>query len=97
MDIGDWTMFKYVRVFLPLKIKINCLVEVCPPILSTPIMQVTCSYKGKEIENCTRAVEGTTAKFQCGDLYEDVQLKTRSVNICTGGVWSQPNPQCVPG
>ncbi|XP_063918251.1 modular serine protease-like isoform X2 [Zophobas morio] len=73
----------------------KCL-KVCPAIVSTPIMQVKCTYKSKERENCTGAVEGTLAKFRCADFYEDVQLKSRPPQICVNGEWSQQNPQCVP-
>ncbi|XP_063918421.1 uncharacterized protein LOC135133832 [Zophobas morio] len=75
----------------------RCLVaEVCPAIVSTPRMQVTCTYKGKERKNCIRAVEGTQAKFQCANFYEDVQLKIRPPQFCINGEWNQPNPQCEP-
>ena len=71
------------------------LAELCPSIVSTPRMRVTCTYKGKERENCTEAVEGTRARFQCANFY--VQLKSKPVHVCTNGMWDQPNPQCVPG
>ena len=73
------------------------LAELCPSIVSTPRMRVTCTYKGKERENCTEAVDGTSAKIQCADFYEDLQLENKPDHICFDGTWSQPHPQCVPG
>ncbi|XP_063918420.1 uncharacterized protein LOC135133831, partial [Zophobas morio] len=73
----------------------RCL-KVCPPIISTPIMRVTCTYNGKERENCTEAVDGTSAKIQCADFYEDLQLENEPDHICFDGTWSRPHPQCVP-
>ena len=68
----------------------------CPVIVGTESMQVTCSYKGEERKNCTGAVEGTVARFRCVNFYENVGSDRELVHVCVNGSWDQSPPVCVP-
>ncbi|RZB40332.1 hypothetical protein BDFB_009005 [Asbolus verrucosus] len=59
-------------------------------------MKVTCIHNNKITENCTDAVDGTLAKFECAPYYEDLGLRHTPVHLCYDGSWNQRRPQCVP-
>ncbi|RZB40334.1 Trypsin domain containing protein, partial [Asbolus verrucosus] len=73
----------------------QCL-RTCPPIYSTSNMKVTCRHKNQTTENCTDAVDGTLAKFECASYYEDLGLRNMPVHLCHNGLWNQRTPECVP-
>ncbi|XP_063910061.1 uncharacterized protein LOC135127544 isoform X1 [Zophobas morio] len=73
----------------------RCL-RLCPSLFSTPAMKVICSDSDNIVENCTQAVEGTIARFQCAPFYKDPRLEKGALRICTNGTWNQELPQCRP-
>jgi hypothetical protein len=72
---------------------VNVQKYVCPPIYSTAIRTVTCTANGKQTINCTDAIDGTTAEFNCATFYENVDARPA---VCTNGSWSKRIPDCQP-
>jgi hypothetical protein len=72
---------------------VNVQKYVCPPIYSTAIRTVTCTANGKQTINCTDAIDGTIAEFNCATFYENVDARPA---VCTNGSWSKRIPDCQP-
>ncbi|XP_063923125.1 uncharacterized protein LOC135137422 isoform X2 [Zophobas morio] len=74
----------------------NCI-KTCPPLYNTTILKVQCSNTGDLYnENCVSATDGTLAKFQCSDFYEDDTPNMNPINLCVNGRWNYQMPQCSP-
>ena len=70
--------------------------ETCPPMLSSSLMKIQCSFDNKIMKNCTDPIDNTQAQFFCAPYYED-ERKVKFKAICNNGKWSEQVPQCVPG
>ncbi|XP_063930382.1 uncharacterized protein LOC135142584 isoform X2 [Zophobas morio] len=75
--------------------KIAKCLKTCPPMLSSSLMKIQCSFDNKIMKNCTDPIDNTQAQFFCAPYYED-ERKVKFKAICNNGKWSEQVPQCVP-
>ena len=75
------------------------ILEMCPTIASTKVMNITCYFNIRKLKNCAEPVVGTIAKYHCAPFYEDVKLMEHSL-YCNGSwgnaSWTPGTPYCVP-
>lgn len=56
---------------------------------------VQCSYRNSPV-SCENPYRGTTAKYECKPLYEDLNLQNNPYRRCEDGTWDYSPPSCLP-
>ncbi|XP_063923280.1 uncharacterized protein LOC135137524 [Zophobas morio] len=72
----------------------RCLKK-CPPLQSTPHLNVRCYDKTERSINCSQATDGSSAEIQCDPFYEVSSIETDTTIACYGGTWNSKIPECV--
>ncbi|KAL3276513.1 hypothetical protein HHI36_011891 [Cryptolaemus montrouzieri] len=67
--------------------------KICPPFMSTEVMEVTCRYNGV-VTNCSTAIDHTIAEFNCKPYHKLSTIE--NFRYCFDGSWSEDKPNCRP-